>query len=137
MEGKLIMARESLDAVEQMMVDDYREKHQDNEELRSFSDREILQMCAPTVHDYKIYYERLITSLLAEKEAREKEVEGLRANYNSFFQWQQRDEIGKELREDIANEEQKIRELETRIAAVKKEKKARMAKFYRPKSSHR
>lgn len=133
------MARESLHVVEQMMVDDYREKHPDNEELLTLSDREVLQMCAPTVHDYKIYFERLLNSLTAEKEKREQSLAELRANYDNLFDWQKRekDGVGEEIKADITKEEGEIRSLESRIAEIRKEKKERMARFYGPKSSRR
>jgi len=120
------MARESLDEVEQMVVDDYRARNMGNEEVRTFSDREILQMSPPTIHDYKVYYDRRLAPLEAELE-REKEdlAENSEQAARSDLTYYQREEFQREVQANRFA----IDELEKKIELIVEEKEKRVARF--------
>lgn len=120
------MARESLDEVEQMVVDDYRARNMGNEEVRTFSDREILQMSPPTIHDYNVYYDRRLAPLEAELE-REKEdlAENSEQASRSDLTYYQREEFQREVQANRFA----IAELERKIELIVEEKEKRIARF--------
>ena len=124
--GYLLRYNESLDEVEQRVVDDYRKKHQDNEELRTFSDREILQMCPPSIHDYDVFYDRKIAPLQKDlKQEKEDLAENeFQAARKDIEYWQR-----EEYQRDAQANRHAIAEINERIALIMEEKARRTAKF--------